>query len=98
MWTTLRQRQSPATDEHAEDTDRERNKPELIAGILESLQWLGIDCDEGPIHQSERFDLYREAAEKLLADGAAYLVDAEDRPVEGSALREGCGVRFPVKR
>src|ERR1044072_5181692 len=55
-----------------EDTDTERNRPELIEGILDSLRWLGLDWDEGPIHQSDRFDQYRAAVEKLLADGAAY--------------------------
>jgi glutamyl-tRNA synthetase len=56
-----------------EDTDVERNKPELVDGILESLRWLGLDWDEGPIFQSQRMALYRAAGEKLLAAGAAYL-------------------------
>src|SRR5580765_2958376 len=50
-----------------EDTDVERNRPELVDGILESLRWLGLDWDEGPFHQSERLEGYRAAAEKLLA-------------------------------
>jgi glutamyl-tRNA synthetase len=56
-----------------EDTDTERNRPELVDGILESLRWLGLDWDEGPFHQSERLAGYRAAADKLLAGGAAYL-------------------------
>lgn len=79
-----------------EDTDTERNKPELIDGILRSLEWLGMDWDEGPIHQSDRFDLYREAAAKLLADGKAYLVDADDQEVEGTTLTAGLAARFRV--
>ncbi len=55
-----------------EDTDIERNRPELVDGILESLRWLGIEWDEGPYFQSKRIDLYRAAAERLLASGAAY--------------------------
>jgi glutamyl-tRNA synthetase len=55
-----------------EDTDVERNKPELVEGILEGLRWLGLDWDEGPVFQSRRLELYRAAAEKLLAAGAAY--------------------------
>jgi glutamyl-tRNA synthetase len=55
-----------------EDTDIERNRPELVDGILEGLKWLGIEWDEGPIFQSQRFDLYRAAAERLLASGAAF--------------------------
>ena len=56
-----------------EDTDVERNRPELVDGILESLRWLGLDWDEGPFHQSERLAGYRAAADKLLASGAAFL-------------------------
>jgi len=56
-----------------EDTDAERNRPELVEGILDGLRWLGLDWDEGPFHQSERLAGYRAAAEKLLASGAAYL-------------------------
>jgi len=56
-----------------EDTDIERNRPELVDGILESLRWLGLDWDEGPIFQSQRLEMYRAASETLLANGSAYL-------------------------
>jgi glutamyl-tRNA synthetase len=56
-----------------EDTDAERNKPELVQGIIDGLRWLGVDWDEGPFHQSQRLDLYREAAKKCLANGSAFL-------------------------
>ena len=55
-----------------EDTDVERNRPELVDGILDGLRWLGVDWDEGPYFQSQRLDLHRAAAEKLVASGAAY--------------------------
>src|SRR5262245_12505490 len=55
-----------------EDTDRERSTPESTRAILESLTWLGIAWDEGPFFQSERGDLYRAWAERLLAAGKAY--------------------------
>jgi glutamyl-tRNA synthetase len=55
-----------------EDTDIERNRPELIEPILESLRWLGLLWDEGPYLQSHRFTIYREWAEKLLKEGKAY--------------------------
>ena len=55
-----------------EDTDAERNRPELVGGILDGLKWLGIEWDEGPVFQSQRLELYRAAAEKLLASGAAF--------------------------
>src|ERR1700716_4261479 len=56
-----------------EDTDAERNKPELVQGILDGLQWLGVNWDEGPFYQSQRTALYRAAAKKLLANGTAFL-------------------------
>lgn len=56
-----------------EDTDAERNRPELVEGILEGLRWLGLDWDEGPYYQSQRLELYRARAEKLVAQGSAYL-------------------------
>jgi glutamyl-tRNA synthetase len=56
-----------------EDTDAERNKPELVTGILDGLKWLGVESDEGPFYQSQRTELYRAAAKKLLANGSAFL-------------------------
>jgi glutamyl-tRNA synthetase len=56
-----------------EDTDVERNRPELVNGILDGVRWLGLDWDEGPVFQSQRLEMYRAAAEKLMASGAAYL-------------------------
>src|ERR1700730_6929134 len=56
-----------------EDTDAERNKPELVRGILDGLQWLGVNWDEGPFYQSQRTELYLAAAKKCLANGAAFL-------------------------
>ncbi|HEX2711306.1 MAG TPA: glutamate--tRNA ligase family protein, partial [Candidatus Acidoferrales bacterium] len=55
-----------------EDTDVERNRPELVDGILKDLKWIGLDWDEGPYFQSQRLAIYRGAAEKLVASGAAY--------------------------
>ncbi len=55
-----------------EDTDAERNKPELVTGIIEGLKWLGVNWDEGPYYQSHRTELYREMAKKCLANGSAF--------------------------
>jgi glutamyl-tRNA synthetase len=55
-----------------EDTDIERNRPELVDGILDGLRWLGVEWDEGPYFQSQRLEMYRAAAKKLLASGAAF--------------------------
>jgi len=56
-----------------EDTDAERNKPELVQGIIEGLRWLGVEWDEGPFYQSQRAELYQAAGKKLLAEGSAFL-------------------------
>jgi len=56
-----------------EDTDAERNKPELVQGIIDGLHWLGVNWDEGPFYQSQRTPLYQQAGRKLLANGSAFL-------------------------
>ena len=66
-----------------EDTDIERNRPELVEGILDGLRWLGIDWDEGPYFQSQRLDLHRAAAETLVASGAAYFCDCPPEKYSG---------------
>ncbi|HEY3130746.1 MAG TPA: glutamate--tRNA ligase [Acidobacteriota bacterium] len=55
-----------------EDTDVERSSQEMAQIILDSLSWLGIGWDEGPFYQSHRLDLYRQDADRLLAEGKAY--------------------------
>lgn len=55
-----------------EDTDRERSTQAAIDAILEAMQWLGLEYDEGPIFQTQRLERYREVAEKMVADGTAY--------------------------
>ena len=54
-----------------EDTDRERSKPEFETEILRSMEWLEFICDGSVVRQSERFDHYRETAERLVAEGKA---------------------------
>lgn len=55
-----------------EDTDLSRSTEESIQQIIEGLQWLGIDWDEGPIRQSERKEIYQAYLDKLLKEGKAY--------------------------
>ena len=55
-----------------EDTDRERSTAESERGVIEGLEWLGIDWDEGPLRQSDFADRHRAAVERLLANGRAY--------------------------
>src|ERR1700676_5410966 len=72
-----------------EDTDIERNRPDLVEGILDGLRWLGVDWDEGPYFQSQRLEMHRAAAEKLLASGAAYLCYcAPEKYAGGDAVEE----------
>lgn len=83
-----------------EDTDKERNKPEYEAVILEALRWLGLSWDEGPdvggpfgpYRQSERTAVYQEAIQKLLDSGAAY----QEEGSQAIKLRVGAQtVTFP---
>jgi glutamyl-tRNA synthetase len=55
-----------------EDTDVERSRQRHAEQIVSSLQWLGIEWDEGPIYQSDRLGIYRERAEDLVRQGHAY--------------------------
>ena len=55
-----------------EDTDRERSTQVSIDAILDGLQWLGLDADEGPWFQTDRLALYREHVERLLREDKAY--------------------------
>jgi glutamyl-tRNA synthetase len=55
-----------------EDTDVARSTGEAVKAILDSMQWLGLDWDEGPFFQSKRLAIYREHVDKLLSGGKAY--------------------------
>jgi glutamyl-tRNA synthetase len=55
-----------------EDTDEARSTPEAMREIVEGLQWMGIDWDEGPYYQTEHAQEHRDVARALLASGHAY--------------------------
>jgi glutamyl-tRNA synthetase len=55
-----------------EDTDRERSSGEMTEAILRGMAWLGLDWDEGPVHQADFFAEHRAAAFRLLDEGRAY--------------------------
>jgi len=55
-----------------EDTDLERSTPESVNAILEGMKWLGLDYDEGPYFQTQRFPLYKEVIARMLKEGTAY--------------------------
>jgi glutamyl-tRNA synthetase len=72
-----------------EDTDTERNRPELIDSILEVIEWLGLGWDGEPVHQSARLGLYQDAADRLLAAGRAYWCDCTAEQVQARAKDRG---------
>jgi len=58
-----------------EDTDRERSTAESLNAILEGMAWLGLEYDEGPFYQTERFDRYNQVIDDLMEKGLAYRCD-----------------------
>ncbi|MBF0211649.1 MAG: glutamate--tRNA ligase [Desulfamplus sp.] len=69
-----------------EDTDEARSTKESVDAIFESLEWLGIDWDEGPYFQTQRYDIYKDYIEKLVESNHAYYCDCTPEEVE--AMRE----------
>jgi len=69
-----------------EDTDRERSTRESTQAILDAMDWLGLDYDEGPFYQMQRLERYREVADQLIRDGKAYYCYASKDELE--AMRE----------
>ncbi|THF62746.1 glutamate--tRNA ligase [Pseudothauera rhizosphaerae] len=55
-----------------EDTDVARSTPEAVQAILDGMQWLGLEADEGPFYQMQRMDRYKEVIRQMLAAGTAY--------------------------
>jgi glutamyl-tRNA synthetase len=68
-----------------EDTDAERSTQDAVQAILDSMAWLGLDYDEGPIYQTQRMDRYGEVVAAMLDGGTAYRCYAT--PDELDALR-----------
>src|SRR4030095_2690119 len=55
-----------------EDTDQSRSPDQSIQAIIEGMQWVGLDWDEGPFRQTERMEVYRQYALQLFEQGRAY--------------------------
>lgn len=72
-----------------EDTDTERNRPELTDDILDQIRWLGLAWDGEVVHQSDRLHLYAKAADELRAGGHAYWCDCTPEQVQERARRRG---------
>ncbi|MDG2211650.1 MAG: glutamate--tRNA ligase [Acidimicrobiales bacterium] len=81
-----------------EDTDAERNRPEMTSGLLSELEWLGLDWDEGPFYQSEQKERHREVVQDLLDRELAYLCDGDNELVKGNQIRDGLAVRFRMPK
>lgn len=69
-----------------EDTDLERSTPEAVQAIIDGMNWLGLQHDEGPFYQMKRMDRYREVLASMLANGTAYHCYCSPEEVE--AMRE----------
>ena len=69
-----------------EDTDLERSTPEAVQAIFDGMHWLGLEHDEGPFRQTERFGRYKEVIQQLLNEGKAYRCSCSKERLE--ALRE----------
>lgn len=90
-WLLARKSPQDALVLRLEDTDRERSTDEAIAQILEALEWLGLDWDEGPFRQTQRSERYAEHLDRLLSSGAAYWDPAGAEDVKRA--KEGRGGR-----
>jgi glutamyl-tRNA synthetase len=80
-----------------EDTDRERSTQDAVQAILDGMQWLGLEHDEGPFYQTLRLERYREVAEQLLRAGKAYYAYESKDEIEAmrnQAMAEGRKPRY----
>ena len=83
-----------------EDTDVARSTQESVDAILQGMEWLGLDWDEGPVYQSDNFPLYKEKVQQLLTDGKAYrcyCTAAELEAKREKALKEGGKPKYDGK-
>ncbi|MDH4449645.1 MAG: glutamate--tRNA ligase [Rhodoferax sp.] len=69
-----------------EDTDVARSTQDSVDQILESMRWLGLEYDEGPVYQMQRLERYKAVVEQLIAEGKAYY--CYSTPEELDAVRE----------
>ena len=80
-----------------EDTDRSRSTEEYIESIIEAMKWLGLDWDEGPFRQTDRMEIYRNYAFRLLEEGKAYRCYCTPEELEErrqKAMKEGKPPRY----
>ena len=80
-----------------EDTDLERSDTSYETSILDDLAWLGITWDEGPVRQTERFEIYRAYAKALLDKSAAYKCFCSQETLEKmreASIKKGMPPRY----
>lgn len=80
-----------------EDTDAERSTDEYTQAILTAMEWLGMDCDEGPYFQAQRKDIHVEHINKLLESGKAYYCHCTKEELDDmreKAMKEGRKPRY----
>jgi len=80
-----------------EDTDRERSTAEAVQAILDGMNWLGLDYDEGPFYQTLRMDRYLQVAEDLVRAGKAYYAyETRDQldAMRGEQMAQGIKPRY----
>lgn len=83
-----------------EDTDTTRSTDEYIEAIIEGMKWLGFDWDEGPFRQTDRFDVYRSYADKLVKDGKAYYCYCSPEELEArrkESMAQGRALKYNGK-
>lgn len=83
-----------------EDTDLERSTPEAVQAILDGMQWLGLDYDEGPFYQMQRMETYKKVLQTMLDAGAAYYCYSSKEELEAlreSQMQQGLKPRYDGK-
>jgi glutamyl-tRNA synthetase len=83
-----------------EDTDLERSTPESVQAILDGMQWLGLDYDEGPFYQTDSFGRYAEVVRQLLDEEKAYHCYCSKERLEKlreAQMKEGIKPRYDGK-
>jgi glutamyl-tRNA synthetase len=90
-WLAARHAQGGTLVLRIEDTDYERSTEENVAQILDALEWLELDWDEGPISQAGRSHAHHAALQRLLESGAAYRDSATAKDVEAWKAEHGAG-------
>ncbi|UCH80401.1 MAG: glutamate--tRNA ligase [Nitrospiraceae bacterium] len=83
-----------------EDTDRERSTDEYINAIVQGMKWLGLECDEGPFRQTDRFHIYKTYIKKLINEGKAYYCYCSPEELEENrkkAMKLGRALKYSGK-